>query len=57
MNARQNILEAIGNTPLIKLEKISSGVYIDEVSQIPDKESFRMARRPNQRHRFHESGH
>ena len=57
MNAFQNILEAIGNTPLIKLETISSGVYIDEVSQIPDKESFRMARRPNQRHRFHESGH
>ena len=26
MNAFQNILEAIGNTPLITLEKISSGV-------------------------------
>ncbi len=31
MNAFQNILEAVGNTPLIKLEKISSGVYIHEV--------------------------
>ena len=26
MNAFQNILEAIGNTPLITLEKINSGV-------------------------------
>ena len=57
MNARQNILEAIGNTPLIKLEKISSGVYIDEAIQIPDKESFQMAGGPNQRHCLHESGH
>ena len=57
MNALQNILEAIGNTPLIRLEKISSGVYIDEVTQIPDKESFQMAGGPDKRHRIHESGH